>query len=126
MATQEESGGNLLDTALLWLAVLVLAGSIFGYYWYEPVYSDLVRVLAMLAGAAVAAVIALQSSTGRTAWGYVQGSRLELRRVVWPTRQETIQTTLMVIVVVLILAVFIWALDVVLGWGVQQLTGRNY
>ena len=50
--------------------------------------------------------------------------RAEASKVVWPTRQETMQTTLMVIVVVLILSVFIWALDVVLAWAVRMLTGR--
>jgi len=125
MASPAEKGGSVLDTALLWLSVLVLAASIFAYYWFEPQYGQLVRVLGMLAGAAVAIGIAALSEPGRTAWAYMQGSRTELRRVVWPTRQETIQTTLMVIVVVLLLAVFIWALDVVLGWGVQMLTGRG-
>ena len=124
MATQEEHSSTIADTALLWLSVAVLCASIFGYYWFDPQYNDLIRVLGMLGGAALAVVIALQSSTGKTAWSYVQGSRTELRRVVWPTRQETIQTTLMVIVVVMILAMFIWALDVVLAWGVQILTGR--
>ena len=125
MASQEEKAGSLLDTAILWLSVGILSASIFGYYWFEPQYSDLVRVLGMLAGAAVAVVVALQSSTGKTAWSYIQGSRTELRRVVWPTRQETMQTTLMVIIVVLILAIFIWALDIALAAGVQLLTGRG-
>lgn len=124
MGSQDDTSGSVLDTALLWLAVLVLGASIFGYYWFEPQYSDLVRVLGMLAGAGVAVVIALQSAMGKVAWAYVQGSRTELRRVVWPTRQETVQTTLMVIVVVLLLAIFIWALDIVLAWAVQLLTGR--
>jgi preprotein translocase subunit SecE len=124
MATREEQSGSFVDTALLWLAVGVLSASIFGYYWFEPQYNDLVRVLGMLAGAGLAIVIALQTALGKTVWGYIQGSRTELRRVVWPTRQETMQTTLMVIVVVLILSVFIWALDVVLAWAVQMLTGR--
>lgn len=124
MASRDEASASILDTALLWLAVLVLCASIFGYYWFEPQYSELVRVVGMLAGGAVAVMIALQSAIGKTAWSYIQGSRTELRRVVWPTRQETLQATLMVIVVVLILAIFIWALDVVLGWGVQLLTGR--
>lgn len=124
MASQDEASSSFLDTAILWLAILVLGASIFGYYWFEPQYSDLVRVVGMLAGTAVAVLIALQSAIGKTAWAYVQGSRTELRRVVWPTRQETLQTTLMIIIVVLILAVFIWALDLVLGWAVQMLTSR--
>jgi|SRR5699024_284234 len=123
MATQDKRTSSWLDTALLWLAVAVLCGSIFGYYWYASV-SDLVRVVGMLAGGVVAVLIALQTEIGKTAWSYVLGSRVELRRVVWPNRRETVQTTLMVLIVVLILAVFIWAMDIVLGWGVQMIAGR--
>lgn len=124
MATQERRTNSWLDTALLWLAVAVLGVSIFGYYWYEPTVTDLLRVLGMLAGGIVAVLIALQTDVGKTAWAYIQGSRTELRRVVWPTRRETVQTTLLVIIVVLILAVFIWAMDIVLAWGVQVIAGR--
>lgn len=125
MASREEQAGSLFDTALLWLAVAVACASMFGYYWFEADASALIRTLAMLAGGAVALVIALQTATGKVAWSYIQGSRTELRRVVWPTRQQTVQTTLMIIVVVLILAVLMWALDIMLAWGVQNLTGRT-
>jgi len=125
MATQEKSASTWLDTALLWLAVIVLCGSIFGYYWFEATVNDLIRVVGMLGGGIVAVLIALQTEMGRTAWGYIQGSRTELRRVVWPNRQETLQTTLMVVIVVLVLATFIWAMDIVLGWAVQLLAGRR-
>ncbi|WP_423821657.1 preprotein translocase subunit SecE [Salinisphaera sp. SPP-AMP-43] len=123
MAAQEQRTASALDTALLWLAIVVLVLSIAGYYWFTA-YADVVRVLGMLAGVVVAALIAFQSSLGKTAWSYVQGSRTELRRMVWPTRRETMQTTLLVVVFVLILAAFIWALDVVLGYAVTLLTGR--
>ncbi|GAB3678066.1 preprotein translocase subunit SecE [Salinisphaera aquimarina] len=123
MATQEKRASSLLDTALLWLAIVVLLASIVGYYYFTA-HTDLVRVLGMLGGVVVAVAIALQTQVGKMAWSYAQGSRTELRRMVWPTRRETIQTTLMVVVVVLILAIFIWALDIVLAWAVTLLTGR--
>lgn len=123
MATSEQRKPSALDTALLWLAIAVLIASIAGYYYFTA-YTDVVRVLGMLGGVAVAALIAFQSALGRTAWSYVQGSRTELRRMVWPTRRETMQTTLLVVVFVLILAAFIWALDIVLGYAVTLLTGR--
>lgn len=123
MATSEQRTASALDTALLWLAIVVLLVSIAGYYYFTA-YSDLIRVLGMLAGVVVAALIAFQSALGKTAWSYVQGSRTELRRMVWPTRRETMQTTLLVVVFVLILAAFIWALDIVLGYAVTMLTGR--
>lgn len=124
MATQQNSTSSWLDTALLWLAIVVLCGSIFGYYWYAASVTDVIRVIGMLAGAVVAVLIALQTAIGKTAWSYIRGSRAEMRRVVWPTRRETVQTTMMVIVVVLILAIFIWAMDIVLAWGVQVIAGR--
>lgn len=124
MPTQQTRTSSWLDTALLWLAIAVLCVSIFGYYWYEPTVTDLVRVIGVLAGGVIAVLIALQTEIGKTAWSYVQGSRTELRRVVWPTRRETVQTTMMVIIVVVILALFIWAMDIVLSWGVQVIAGR--
>ncbi len=123
MATQEKQASSWLDTVLLWVAVVILVASIVGYYYFSR-YSDLVRVLGMIGGAGVAVLVAVQSELGRIAWGYVQGSRTEVRRVVWPTRKETVQTTAMVVMVVLLLAIFIWALDILLGWGVSLLTGR--
>lgn len=123
MATQEKQASSWLDTVLLWVAVVILVASIVGYYYFSR-YSDLIRVLGMIGGAGVAVLVAVQSELGRIAWGYVQGSRTEVRRVVWPTRKETVQTTAMVVMVVLLLAIFIWALDILLGWGVSLLTGR--
>lgn len=123
MATQEQRTSSVLDTALLWLAIAVLLVSMAGYYYFAS-YTDLVRVLGMLAGVVVAVLIGSQSAAGKTAWSYIQGSRTEVRRMVWPTRRETVQTTLLVVAFVLVLAIFIWALDVVLAYGATLLTGR--
>ncbi|NNC23666.1 preprotein translocase subunit SecE [Salinisphaera sp. USBA-960] len=123
MATQDKQASSWLDAAIMWVAVAIVVASIVGYYYFTW-YSDLVRVLGMIVGVGVAVLVAVQSQFGRIAWGYVQGSRTEVRRVVWPTRKETVQTTAMVVLVVLILAVFIWALDILLGWSVSLLTGR--
>jgi len=125
MSSETESTGSGLDTALLFVALGVLAGSIAGFYYFEGQANDLIRVAGMLAGGAVAVVIAMQTAVGRTAWGYVQGSRIELRRVVWPSRKETLQTTLMIMVVVLVLALFLWGLDALLLWAMKLLTGRG-
>ncbi len=125
MSSETENTGSGFDTALLFLALGVLAASITGFYYFQDQANDLVRVLGMLAGGALAIVIAMQTGIGRTAWGYIQGSRIELRRVVWPTRKETLQTTLMIMVVVLILALFLWGLDALLLWAMKLLTGRG-
>lgn len=123
MAASEQRTSGPLDTALLWLSVVVLVASIAGYYYFTA-YSDLLRVLGTLGGVIVAVLIAMLTSMGKVAWSYVRGSRMELRRVVWPNRKETVQTTLLVVVFVLILAVLIWILDIILGFSVSQLTGR--
>jgi preprotein translocase subunit SecE len=69
--------------------------------------------------------MALQSSQGRAFWQFVQGSRVELRKVVWPTRQETLQTTLVVMVAIVVMGIFFWALDAALGAIMRALTGQG-
>ncbi len=123
MSSRNESATSPFDTALLSAAVVVLAGSIFGFYYYEGAVADPVRVLGILVGAAIAAAIAMQTQLGRLVWSYIQGSRTELRKVVWPNRKETVQTTLIILVVVLLVGVFLWGLDATLLWGVRSLTG---
>ncbi|MGB0221597.1 preprotein translocase subunit SecE [Sinimarinibacterium flocculans] len=97
----------------------------FAFYYFETQYNALIRVLMLLGGLLVALGVAYQTAAGRSLWGYVVGSRIELRKVVWPTRQESVQATLMIAVVVLIMALLLWGLDSLLLWGVETLTGRG-
>jgi len=83
------------------------------------------RWIIVLAALAVAALVGLQSYQGRTFWQFVQSSRIELRKVVWPSRQETWQVTLVVFVMVIVLALFFWGLDSILGLLTRWLTGRG-
>jgi preprotein translocase subunit SecE len=69
--------------------------------------------------------VALQSEKGRALWEFVSDSRIELRKVVWPTRQETLQTTLVVAVAVLVMGIFFWILDWLLGALTRALTGQG-
>jgi preprotein translocase subunit SecE len=64
----------------------------------------------------------LQSQSGKAAWAFVRDARTEVRKVVWPTRKETAQTTLFVIVAVIFMGVCLWLLDMFLGWAVRLLT----
>jgi preprotein translocase subunit SecE len=59
---------------------------------------------------------------GGAAWSYVKATNVEVRKVVWPTRQETLQTTLIVIIMVILVALMLWGIDSVLGWAVRALT----
>ena len=101
----------------------MLAGLVGNYY-----YSDvpmLYRSLAWLGVLAVAGFIASRTLPGRRVMVFFRDSRMELRKVVWPTRQETMQTTLVVAVMVIILALILWGLDGVLLWVVGWLTGQR-
>jgi preprotein translocase subunit SecE len=80
-------------------------------------------VVALLAGAAVAVFIAIQTERGRNTWNLMREARSEIRRVVWPSNQETTQTTLVVLVLVLIFALILWGLDSLLSWFVSSVIG---
>ncbi len=98
------------------LVIVAVVGN--QYYSAEPI---LYRVIALLAMAVVAALVALQTSKGRSFFALLKEARVEIRKVVWPTRQETTQTTLIVVVVVLVMALLLWGLDSLLGWLVSMI-----
>ncbi len=124
MTTKVQTGPGPLDTVKLLLAALVLLGGIVAYYYFED-ESVLLRTAGVLIGLALGIVIAMQSLQGQALWRFIQGARVELVQVIWPTRQEAIQTTLTVFVFVLILGIFFWGLDFFLLWGSRTLTGRG-
>ena len=119
-AQTETSESGALDIIKLLLAAVVLVGGLYGYYYYENVLSLPLRVLLVLGGTGVGITIAMLSTQGQRLWHFVQGSRVELRKVVWPTKQETTQTAIAVFVFTLIMALFFWALDS----GLLMLTRR--
>jgi preprotein translocase subunit SecE len=124
MSSPAEAGGAGLDTAKLAAAALLLIGGIYAFYYFAA-YSVLLRVLGLLVISGVAAVIALQTDPGRRLWQFALDARMEVRKVVWPTRQETLQTTLIVIVMVLIVGVVLWIFDLVLMGILRFLTGQG-
>ena len=124
METNVQTENPLLDTLKLLLAGGILVGSILGYYYYANVPTPL-RALGVLMALGLSVVVALQSTQGQILWKFVQGSRVELRKVVWPTREETLQTTLMVLVFALIMGVFFWLLDLSLLALTRRLTGQG-
>jgi preprotein translocase subunit SecE len=124
MNTKAEAGPGTLDTIKLVVAALVLLGGIVAYYYFAEA-SLVVRVLSLVAGLVLGTVIAFQSTQGRQLWQFVQGSQVEIRKVVWPTQQETMQTTLMVIVFTVVLAVFFFLVDLILLNVTQFFTGQG-
>ncbi|MGQ0528596.1 MAG: preprotein translocase subunit SecE [Panacagrimonas sp.] len=113
------------DTLLLAAAVLLLAVAMASFYYFAGDVNALIRTLGLLAAIGVSLALAYKTELGRTVWSYLVGARTELRKVVWPSRQETVQATLMIAVVVLITALILWGLDSLLLWGVKSLTGQS-
>jgi len=124
MNTKAEATPGVADTVKLILAVAVLISGIFAYYYFEN-ESILLRAAGLIVALVIGAVIAFQSLQGQLLWRFIQSSRNEIRKVIWPTRQETLQTTLTVLVFTLILGVFFWILDLILLWGTGVLTGQG-
>ncbi|AAY39591.1 preprotein translocase subunit SecE [Pseudomonas syringae pv. aptata] len=122
MNPKAEASDSRFDM-LKWLlvVVLVVVGVVGNqYYSAEPI---LYRVLALLVIAAAAAFVALQTGKGKAFFVLAKEARAEIRKVVWPTRQETTQTTLIVVAVVLVMALLLWGLDSLLGWLVSLIVG---
>jgi len=108
-----------------WLAVifLLIAGIIVNYYYnYQPWP---LRLLGWIFLLAIVGAIALQTHIGKQALIFVRESRMELRKVYWPTKQETMQTTLFIGLIVVILALFLWGVDYILVWLIGWLTGQR-
>ena len=124
MDAKVENQSTAFDMLKLLLAVAILIGGIVAYYYYanEPV---LLRLVGVLVAFGVAIWVAFQSAQGRTLWAFIQGSRVELRKVVWPSREETIQTTIIVFVFGAFMSVFFWVLDLVLLMITNFLTGQG-
>ena len=120
MASRTEQTASGIDTFKLMTAVLVLIGGVAGFYYFEE-ESQLLRVLGMLAIAVVAFLIAATTDIGKRSLGFAKDARIEVRKVVWPTRQESLQTTVAVIFMVILAAIMLWLIDMFLGWGIRQL-----
>ena len=124
MNTSTETGPGILDTVKIALSAALLLGGIVAFYNYEQ-QSLLIAVVAVLVAAILAIAVFMWSERGQLLWKFIQGSRIELRKVVWPTRQETLQTAFTVMVFSLILALFFWGLDFFLLWITRLLTGQG-
>lgn len=120
MATNTDAQGSILDTVKLLLALMILFAGIAGFYYFAD-GSLLYRVLGLLAMVGVAIGVSVTTAKGRSLLGFLGLARTEVRKMVWPTRAETMQTTLMVFILVVILAIFLWFIDMLLGAGVKAL-----
>jgi len=124
METKVEEQATFVDTAKLALAVLILLAGLVSYYYFAS-SAVLLRAFGVIVAVAAGIGVVFTSFQGQQLWKFIQGARVELRKVVWPTREETIQTTLVVLVFALIGGVFFWLLDLVLLFVTSRLTGQG-
>jgi preprotein translocase subunit SecE len=124
MNARAEAGVTGFDLVKLVAAAVLLIAGIYGFYYFAA-YSTLLRVIGLLVVAGAAATIAMGTAQGRRLWQFAGDARTEVRKVVWPTRQETMQTTLVVIVMVLVLGIILWLFDMMLMGILRLLTGQG-
>ena len=122
MNAKTETQTGSLDS-LKWLVVLILVIAAVGGNIYYDDQSLLYRVLGLVAIAIVAAFVAIQTTQGAAFWKLAKEARTEIRKVVWPTRQESTQTTMIVVAFVLLMSLVLWGLDTLLGWLVSLAIG---
>ena len=131
MNTQAEPVASVADIVKqVFSVVLVVAGvAAFYYFSADHSYFKEVRLLYRVLGLVVIMLMVLgmmlTTDLGRTIWSFVLESRQEVRKVVWPTREETMRTTLLVFAMVFIVGLILWFLDMFLFWGVRYLTGQG-
>jgi preprotein translocase subunit SecE len=123
-AQEQRTASGGADNAKLTVALLLVLAGVAGYYVLSA-KPDWVRWGAVIAGVVLGAVVFAGSERGRAFWQFVLDSRIELRKVVWPNRQETGTTTAVVFGFVIIAGLFFWTLDLFLAWATKLLTGQG-
>ena len=114
----------MADKIKIALAVACIIAGVWGYYQFSEL-AQVLRVLMVIGGLLAAAGVAWLSAPGKEFFAFAQESWQEAGRVSWPTRKETIQTTAIVFGFVVIMALFLFAVDTTLAWCVKLMTGRN-
>ena len=124
MAVQAESSASVIDTVKLVFTASLLIAGIAGFYYFAS-YALVYRVVGILAVFGIAVSLFFTTAIGRTVWGFLTEAKMEVRKVIWPTRQETIQATMLVVIVVFGVGLILWLMDMVLFWAVGLLTGQK-
>ncbi|MCQ8879771.1 MULTISPECIES: preprotein translocase subunit SecE [Pseudoalteromonas] len=122
MSTNVETPSSGMDAVKWLVAIALLAGAVVGNYMYAD-QSVLLRAIGVVIAVAAGLGIAAVTEKGRTFLAFAKEARIEVRKVVWPTRQETTHTTFIVMVATVIMALILWGLDGILFRAVGFLTG---
>ncbi len=124
MGTIAEPRHTMLDGIKWAVAGSLIVGALAAFYVYAD-QSLFLRVLGLLVVIGIAGAIALQTEKGQAAWSFAREARTEVRKVVWPTRKETVQTTGLIMALVALVAVILWILDSILGSLMRMLLGQG-
>src|SRR5580698_10976242 len=120
---QTPAGASAKDTALMMTSIVLLIAGIVAFYWFDE-QMLVIRVGMVILGLAAGAGLMWFSWYGREFWQFAQAARVELRKVVWPERDDTVRTTVLVIVFASLMGLFFWVLDLILTWLIRLLTGQ--
>ncbi|MCW8872367.1 MAG: preprotein translocase subunit SecE [Xanthomonadales bacterium] len=125
MKAKAETKGKpqIVNTLLLAVATALLIAGVGAYYWFQDLAITPIRVVGLIAVAALASFIAAQADSGAAFFRFIKEADIERRKVVWPTHQETLQTSLMVIIVIILISLFLAAVDWLLGAAVRAMVG---
>lgn len=123
MSKSVESQAKTESSIGMIVSILIVVGSLVLYY-LDPLElnTTLYKVLVLLLGLIIAGFVFFKSPQGVRLNSFTKETKIELRKVVWPTRDETVKTTGMIMVAVVIVAIFLWIVDAILTWAVQLLT----
>jgi len=113
---------STIDKVKLGLALLLAVAGVAGFYFFADQALAL-RVIMVMAGFILAFAVTSFTGPGQHFIGFSREAVAETKKVVWPTRKETVQTTGIVILLVILMAVFMWLVDAMLGWAVKHLMG---
>ena len=124
MNTQVEASASVFDVVKQVFSVVFVVAGVAAFYYFSEI-SLLYRVLGLVVVALIVVGMILTTGMGQNVWGFVLESKQEVKKVVWPTREETVRTTLLVFAMVFIVGLILWLLDMFLFWGVRILTGQG-
>ena len=121
---QPKAGGSAGDIVKYALALLLVVGGVFAFYWFEGQWPTVARVMSVLGGLIAGGLVFMATAKGAQTREFLGESRFELRKVVWPTRQEAIRMTWVVVVVVIVLSLLLGGFDFVIQKLTQWFLGR--
>jgi preprotein translocase subunit SecE len=125
MNTQVETSASVFDVVKQVFSVIFVVSAVAAFYYFSETIPLLYRVLGLVAAVLIVAGMMLTTGVGQNVWAFILESKQEVRKVVWPTRDETLRTTLLVFAMVVIVGFVLWLLDMFLFWGVRFLTGQG-